>query len=228
LPAQVLANAFGREESSHFTISQDNFDRVLKFSIERIRPTTIGMLWSLVASDGRALLNCSVSDDHKPLLLSNSATIDHLVDGLLLDPEVWPGPRNDTDEIIKARVQRNYTEALQQLAVSDIGRDALLQNPNVVAALETVAAQGLMDESRELAAGALIALKGPQSSGRVVAGQKHVMLSYQWAAQPTVKRINEGLQRRGYATWIDLSVLKRFSSKLSCISVTRLAATGSR
>ena len=175
------------------------------------------MMFPLASHDGRGVLNCSVSDDHKPLLLSNSATIDHLVDGLILDPEVWPGPRNDTDEIIKARVQRNYTEALQQLAVSDIGRDALLQNPNVVAALETVAAQGLMDESRELAAGALIALKGPQSSGRVVAGQKHVMLSYQWAAQPTVKRINEGLQRRGYATWIDLSVFKTLLQSFSTV-----------
>ena len=193
----------------------------MAFSIERVRPKTIGMLWSLTASDGRALLNCSVSDNHKPLLLSNSATVDHLVDGLLLAPEVWPGPRNDSDEIIKARVQRNYTEAIQQLAVSPIGRDALLQNAKVVGALEAVAVQGLMDESRELAAGALIALKGPQSSGRVVAaGQKHIMLSYQWAAQLTVKRINEGLQQLGYRTWIDLYVVLRHTHTRARISAS--------
>ena len=38
--------------------------------------------------------------------------------------------------------------------------------------------------------------------------QKHVMLSYQWDKQVTVKRINESLIRRGYVTWFDLTNMK--------------------
>jgi hypothetical protein len=40
------------------------------------------------------------------------------------------------------------------------------------------------------------------------AGQKHVMLSYQWSFQATIQRLNESLISRGYATWFDLTNMK--------------------
>ena len=34
------------------------------------------------------------------------------------------------------------------------------------------------------------------------------MLSYEWAVQPTIIRINESLKRRGYVTWLDVEQMK--------------------
>ena len=34
--------------------------------------------------------------------------------------------------------------------------------------------------------------------------EEHVMLSYNWGFQGTVKRINSSLRKRGYETWIDI------------------------
>ena len=39
-------------------------------------------------------------------------------------------------------------------------------------------------------------------------GGKHVMLSYNWGNQPTIKRINASLQTRGYAVWIDIEKMQ--------------------
>ena len=34
------------------------------------------------------------------------------------------------------------------------------------------------------------------------------MLSYEWEMQPTILRINDSLQRRGYAVWVDVEQMK--------------------
>ena len=49
---------------------------------------------------------------------------------------------------------------------------------------------------------ALAALKPPEEhSEQVESGDKHVMVSYQWDHQATVRRIVNELQARGYRTW---------------------------
>ena len=110
-------------------------------------------------------------------------------------------------EDLKAWCQQHHCEALAQLAVHDVSREALLRNGTVVPALEVVAQNGMNEAARELAAAALLALSNKKLE-MVTEGQKHVMLSYQWAWQATIKRLNESLIARGYATWFDLTHMK--------------------
>ena len=77
---------------------------------------------------------------------------------------------------LKAWCQQHHCEALAQLAVHEGSREALLGDGSVVPALETVAASGLTQESRELAAAALSALSDKKLV-MAVEGQKHIMLS---------------------------------------------------
>ena len=42
----------------------------------------------------------------------------------------------------------------------------------------------------------------------VVAAVEHIMLSYNWDHQPTIKRINASLQSRGYTVWIDVEKMQ--------------------
>ena len=79
-------------------------------------------------------------------------------------------------EDLKAWCQQHHCEALAQLAVHEGSREAFLRDGSVVPALETVAASGLTQESRELAAAALSALSDKQLV-MAVEGQKHIMLS---------------------------------------------------
>ena len=37
---------------------------------------------------------------------------------------------------------------------------------------------------------------------------EHVMLSYNWDHQATIKRVNSALQARGYAVWIDIEKMQ--------------------
>jgi hypothetical protein len=92
--------------------------------------------------------------------------------------------------------------------VFEPAREALLQDPTVVPALQAVVEVGLSAEARELAERALLALSDKKLEMAAEGEQKHVMLSYQWDKQVTVKRINESLIRRGYVTWFDLTNMK--------------------
>ena len=79
-------------------------------------------------------------------------------------------------EELKAWCQQHHCEVLAQLAVHDGSREALLRDGSVVPALEAVAATGLTEQARELAAAALSALSDKKLV-MVVEGQKHIMLS---------------------------------------------------
>jgi hypothetical protein len=100
---------------------------------------------------------------------------------------------------------QDFAEAIAQLAMYPPGREALLQDPSVAEALHQVAAEGWEEEARMHAQAALVALSdrqpdaghAEQAHGR----NKHVMASYQWDAQPVVRRIVNELQARGYVTW---------------------------
>jgi hypothetical protein len=97
---------------------------------------------------------------------------------------------------------QDFAEAIAQLAMYPAGRNALLENPNVAEALQRVAAEGWTEEARLHAESALVALKPPdKNSERAEGADKHVMVSYQWDHQATVRRIVTDLQTRGYRTW---------------------------
>ena len=85
---------------------------------------------------------------------------------------------------MQAVFQRNYTETLQQLALFPAGREAILQEPLVLKALEEVAERGMTPEAREHAEGALMALSDKEMQASESEGPKHIMLSYQVAALP--------------------------------------------
>eukprot|EP01043_Picozoa_sp_COSAG02_P009571 COSAG02_NODE_327_length_24561_cov_92.867754_10_plen_179_part_00 len=120
------------------------------------------------------------------------------------DPE---HPRAGLKPEFKAWCQTHHMEALAQLAVHERSREALLRDNSILPAVEAVMKDGLSQEAKELAAAALAALSDNKLN-RVVNGQKHVMLSYQWDVQATVTRANESLIARGYATWFDLTNMK--------------------
>ena len=109
-------------------------------------------------------------------------------------------------------MQRDFCECLMQLAVWAPGKEALTQAAQrdvVEPALHKVVESGWSEEARQLASNALLAL---EYSGRVGGeghdDEGHVMLSYNWGHQATVKRINISLRKRGYATWIDIEKMQ--------------------
>ena len=127
----------------------------------------------------RAIFNLCVSDANKQMLLSSDGFIRVLVDCLLLDPELPMALCLGFGDI-KTSVQREYVEALEQIAVSPLGRAVLLSDPTVVQALEQVADQGWSEEARECARGALSALSDREVSADVDEDRLHLMVSYQW------------------------------------------------
>ena len=159
--------------------------------------------------------NICVSDFHKTLVLANLDAIPHLLSGLFLNPDHPKGLRakeilgpaaTPTPVEVQAVYQQNNAEALAQLALFPAGKDALIADNSVTAALEAVVEHGLSQEAKEFARAALIGLRGFAEHELVVAN--HVMLSYEWEMQPTILRINDSLQRRGYAVWVDVEQMK--------------------
>ena len=118
-----------------------------------------------------------VSDENKRMLLAHPDFLPMLVSGLLLAPD---HPRQSAPEAQRVWCQTMHAECLMQLAVFPPGREALLESPAVLGALEALAEQALSDEARDFGRGALIALTGEQGgSPRAPDGSDgaHVMLS---------------------------------------------------
>ena len=155
---------------------------------------------------------CSVSDKHKQLLLKSPRVFTQLTLGLFVDPE-HPQLLNSPPPLVapaetQAIYQRNYSEALQQLALFPAGREALLQEASVLKALEEVADAGMTPEAQAHAQGALLALSDKQIVPDCSDAPQHVMLSYSWSEQPMILRIHSSLCTRGYLVWIDTEMMK--------------------
>ena len=234
----VCACVFGREDGGEhaFVFSQSDIDAVLSHSIEMLRPHlifggkgqrrsgTYGHVYALERNQAQCLLALCISDTHKKLILANPDAVTHLVHGLMLDPAYHrSGEADQTDfEGVKAAVQRDYAECLQQLSLFPEGREAMIRDPAVTKALRELvsAAEGELcwsDEARICARGALVALEGPQGGRRELSperdevcggggggGGRWVMLSYSWDYQKTFLRLNDALKKIGYMTWIDV------------------------
>ena len=196
-------------------LSQADVDNIIKLMNLFVTGGILGGTMQLAANWSEALRNICVSDLHKTRVLANPDAIPHLLSGLFLDPDHPMGLRAKeivgpqaapTPVEMQAAWQQNYAEALAQLALFPAGKDALLADESVTAALEAVVERGLSQEAQEFARGALIGLRGFAEHEVVVAN--HVMLSYEWEMQPTILRINDSLQRRGYAVWVDVEQMK--------------------
>ena len=185
-------------------LPEGDIDGFLILDIEIMRCNAFGSAFPLPASRCRGLLSLCISDTAKQLLLSNESFIPHVIDGLMLDPE---HPRKEADEAVKTAVQRDFAECIQQMSLFPPGCAALQENEAVIQALSTLKDKAWSEEAKICAEGALIALVPPEPLPPPD-GEKHVMLSYQWDAQATVKRINDSLIKRGYATWFDLTHMK--------------------
>ncbi len=143
---------------------------------------------------------------NKPLLLASQYNfVEVLLDGLLLTPD---HPRNSLADTFRFWLQKNSVQCFAQLALHTPSREVLLQNPAVTKSLEEVATCGMTAEIQSDANAALLALSDTKSGSMKVKSEenppKHVMLSYQWDAQPCVQRINDNLLARGYRVWFDL------------------------
>jgi hypothetical protein len=170
-----------------------------------VRPVVEYAVTLKPTADTIMALELCISDTHKPLLLANPDFIPYLVDALLLDPD---HPRAGMKHELKSWCQEHHAECLAQLAVFGPAREPLRQDPSVLPALEAVAEAGLSAEARKFADAALLALSDKKPDIDMDVEQQHIMLSYQWDKQATVKRLNDSLIGRGYATWFDLTNLK--------------------
>jgi hypothetical protein len=182
----LAVHVFGRDEGDTMQLRQDDIDNVV--GLLSTFHLDISLSWfPLPALWSECMLSLSVSDHHKLLLLENLDAIPHLISGLFLDPDHPHGLRAKevlqfeaaapTPLDIQAVYQQNYTEALEQLALFAPGKEALLRDEAAVAALETVVKQGMTDEAKEHARGALMALRGIDEDDDV-AVPTHIMLSY--------------------------------------------------
>lgn len=210
----LATEVFGREEEGDtFELRQDDVDAIISGLHDMSIGGLMGGSMTLELYWSECLLSLSVSDLHKPLLLNNSNAIPHLLLNLFLDPDHPKGLR--TKEVLQSEVavptpievqqvyQENYANALHQIALWEPGRETLLRDPAVTAALETVAKQGMTEGAKEHARGALIALQGIAKQDDAIVPQ-HIMLSYNWSDQETIMRVNKSLNRRKYITWIDM------------------------
>lgn len=67
------------EKSSSFRFAQRDIDGFVKITTEIIAPSSFGMIWPLSAKQLRGLLNLSISDTNKALLVSSSGFLPMLV-----------------------------------------------------------------------------------------------------------------------------------------------------
>ena len=130
--------------------------------------------WGRVAAPTRGVmlvLELTISDARKRLLLANPDYVPYLVDSLLLDPE---HPRSEMAEEAKVWLQSMHTECLAQLALFPPGRTRLLDDSTAVSALETVAESGWSHEAQDSAKKALVALRASQSGTADGCGGKSI------------------------------------------------------
>jgi len=124
----------------------------------------------------RGLLNLCISDVAKQMLLNNTGFISLLIDGLLLDPE---HPRRDTDEAVKAAVQRDFAECVQQISLFPAGCDALKADSAVIPALDALVDKAWSEEAKDCAQGALMQLtdRHRETIAAIDLDALHIMMS---------------------------------------------------
>eukprot|EP01048_Picozoa_sp_COSAG05_P013598 COSAG05_NODE_1464_length_4807_cov_1081.654630_5_plen_191_part_00 len=153
------------------------------------------------------------ADANKPFVLEHPHAVNDLLTALLLD-EANPRRTQDGADTLQAI----SATALENLALSEVGKVALRSHKGVMEGLRTLQKEAMSDGARKSASVALFELdEVARQKMKEVAGAssdddavivKHVMLSYSWEHQETAKRINSGLKERGYAVWIDIEKMQ--------------------
>ena len=219
---QVCASVFGRDEAdseSTFVFTQLQVDSMIVRWHDVVSADNRGPGYTTkLSADAIQTLELCISDTNKPLLLANDDFLPYLLEALLLDPN---HPRLSDPSSNTSWLQQMACECFAQLAMFPPGADALLRNDEaarVRPALESVVSgeHGRSAAARTNAKTALAALfpealppqrLGPGSpDGRAEAA--HVMLSYNWRYQPTMKRLNLALKARDYSVWIDIEKMQ--------------------
>ena len=184
-----------------FRFAQRDIDGFIKITTEIIAPTSFGFIWALSAQECRGLLALCISDVNKLLLINSPGFTALLVmhpalllsqicspllthravapppqtSGLLLDPE---HPRKDTAEPVKAAVQRDIAECIQQLAVFPQAREVLKADSELIDAVKALVDKGWTNEAKETAARTLATFYPEQLVKFVVDEDSlHIMMS---------------------------------------------------
>ena len=123
--------------------------------------------------------------------------------------------RKDADDTVKASVQRDFAECIQQCSAYEAGVMALKQHMSAVMNALTALKDGgraYTAEAKLCAEAALLALDPQLHKASADCtdqpDQLHVMMSYSWQEQPIVRRIVAELQARGFLVWFDLEQMK--------------------
>jgi hypothetical protein len=226
----ALALLYGREETGTLVLSAKTVHLILHTFNTYL---SWGAMYCLQLAQG--LAECSVSDAHKQHFLSMPASVDILRAGLFLSrlsDEAGSG-----EPSAEAQVRACCCTALAQLAASEqtlpllLGHSVLLDLTKLVASLPAESGLGtvMQGDAANDAKAALLAvnlheakqshgLRGAMVQAEHVAagareggadsGPKHIMLSYAWAVQRTIKRIRDALDRRGYRVWLDVEKMQ--------------------
>ena len=160
----------------------------------------------------------------KPFVLQHPHALDDLVTALLLDESNPRRTQDGADEL-----QATAAHALQNLALSEVGKAPLREHAGVMKGLRALKNDAMSDAARQSASVALFELdeevrqkaKAAAAAAKAATAEatgvsssdddtsiEHVMLSYNWDHQTTIKRINASLQARGYSVWIDIEKMQ--------------------
>ena len=225
----LACELFGREESADATIelTQVHVDMAVGFPLRLMDPNFFEGMYPAFHHCVRPILSVSVSDYHKPLLLKSPGCLKLLTLGLFNDenhPKGLKDPHAPTSEESQGTWQTICTQSILQLALwVPHGRDALLADADLCAELRIVVERPKAKEAHDSARAALSALglidTGSQTRQAIrdssAVSTKHVMMSYQWSAQATVKRVVYALKRRTFVIWWDLENMKGVSERHS-------------
>jgi hypothetical protein len=212
----VCAMAFGKEEgedSGDFHFTQTMIDGALVNMKNIFSGSMADFTPVLPTFFLRPVLMLCISDSNKTMLVQSSG----LLVQLLLDT-LFQGddhPRKALDEPYRACIQLDGAECFLQLALFGPGRELLERHPAAVDAIRALSGTALTAEAKQKASSALLAIEGRPEAGPANADHGkpkpaggHLMMSYCWNVQPTIKRVVASLKRRGYAVWFDLEQMR--------------------
>ena len=172
----------------------------------------------MVLPYAQGLAEISVSDANKLHL----TTVPEVIDSL----RVWVGVSADAtsaaatapvDVAYLGKLRAYACSALAQLAASPVTLPMLLGHP-LLDDLEQVPA--LPDSSKDARNDAMAAIfavrlhekasaaaSASAAAERLGAGSGHVMISYAWSVQETIKRLRTSLVSRSYVVWLDIDCM---------------------
>ena len=133
--------------------TETDIDGFVALDIELLQCNFFGGIWPLASNAARGMLSFCISDTVKQMLLNHSDFIPHLLDGLLLQPE---HPRQGSDPVVKAAVQRDFAECIQQISLFPPGCDALRAHSGMVEALDALVELAWSEEAKDCVRGALM------------------------------------------------------------------------